>query len=135
MIEGTGCTYGQLYEAEPFVSVSSSQYEKLLRLSNLTEVFADTIAEDWINGARQGFGEPSDTLKIMLKLYNRELYRQTEQKAKEAEEKHQKELSEKLEIELAKQAPAVYPYIPQDHPGWPYKGIEITCESKDVESE
>ena len=133
MIEETNYAYGQLIEAEPFVSVSSSQYEKLLRLSNLTEVFADTIAEDWINGARQGFGEPSDTLKIMLKLYNRELYRQTEQKAKEAEEKHQKELSEKLKKELEKLP--VYPYVQQDPPGWPYKGIEITCKSKDVESE
>lgn len=131
MIEGTDCTYGQLYEAEPFVSVAAAQYEKLLRLSNLTEVFAETIAEDWISGAAQGFGEPSDTLKIMLKLYNRELYRQTEQKAKEAEEKHQKELSEKLEIEMAKQTPAVYPYVQQDPPGWPYKGIEITCESSE----
>lgn len=134
MIEETNCTYGQLYEAEPFVSVSSSQYEKLLRLSNLTEVFADTIAEDWINGARQGFGEPSDTLKIMLKLYNRELYRQTEQKAKEAQEKHQHDLSEMLKKEIEKLTP-VYPYVQQDPPGRPYKGIEITCESKDVESE
>lgn len=135
MIDETNCTYGQLYEAEPFVSVAASQYEKLLRLSNVTEVFAETIAEDWIKGAGQGFGEPSDTLKIMLKLYNRELYRQTEQKAKEAEEKHQKELSEKLEIELAKQAPAVYPYIPQDPPGWPYKGIEITCAEQSGDHE
>lgn len=132
MINETYNCAGTLMEAEPFVSVAASQYEKLLRLSNLTEVFAETIAEEWISGAAQGFGEPSDTLKIMLKLYNRELYRQTEQKAKEADEKHMKELSEKLEKEFEKQTP-VYPYIPQDPPGWPYKGIEITCDAGEGE--
>ena len=131
MINETYNCAGTLMEAEPFVSVAVSQYEKMLRLSNLTETFAETIAEDWIKGAAQGFGEPSETLKIMLKLYNRELYRKTEKAAKEAEEKHQRELSEMQQKEIEKQAPAVYPYIPQDPPGFPCKSVEITCESSE----
>ena len=133
MINETYNCAGTLMEAEPFVSVAASQYEKMLRLSNLTETFAEAVAEDWISGAAQGFGEPSDTLKIMLKLYNRELYRQTEQKAKEAGDKHQHDLSEMLQKEIEKQTP-VYPYIPQDPPGWPYKGVEITCEAGEGEN-
>lgn len=123
MIDETYNCTGTLVEAEPYVSVPASQYERYLRMSMLAEDAAEAISEDWIASAERGYGEPSDTLKILLRLYNRELYRKTKQRVKEAEEKHQHDLSEMLK----KQTP-VYPYVQQDPPGWPYKGIEITCE-------
>ena len=135
MIDETNSNYGTLLEAEPFVSVPASQYERYLRLSMLAECMAETISDDWIKAAERGYDGISDALKVMLRLYNVELYRKTEKAAKEAEEKHQKELSEKLDREFQKQSPAVYPYIPQDPPGFPYQGVEITCEYKSGDHE
>lgn len=129
MIDETYNCTGTLMEAEPYVSVPASQYERYLRMSIFAENAAEAISEDWIASAERGYGEPSDTLKILLRLYNRELYRKTKQRVKEAEEKHQHDLSEMLKNEIEKQTP-VYPYVQQDPPGWPYKGIEITCEDK-----
>lgn len=133
MIDETTCYSAELSHQEPVVCVPITQYERYIRLAWLAENMAETVAEDWITGAEQGFSEPSEALKILLKLYDLGLYRCTAEIAKDAEDRHKKELSEKLEREFQKQAPAVYPYIPQDTPGCPYKGVEITCDAGEGE--
>lgn len=130
MIDETTCYSAELSQQEPVVCVPITQYERYIRLVWIAETMAETVAEDWITGAEQGFSEPSEALKILLKLYDLGFYRATAAKAKDAEDRHKKEISERIERELQKQPLAVYPYVPQGEPGWPCKGIEITCEDK-----
>lgn len=135
MIDETTCYSEGLLPQEAGVFVPLSQYERYIRLVWLAETAMETVAEDWITGAEQGFCEPSEALKLLVKFYNLEFYRSTEANAKEAADRRQKEVSERIERELAKQQIVIQPSAPQETPAWPYKGIEITCDGSGGVSE
>ncbi len=109
-------------------TITSLEYKTLLFELADANRLAGAVAADWLASASFGLNKPSDTTLEALRDFDRELYYETKQKVEEAESarKNAADPGETLPG-YGNPIPAI---IPDTSPGWPYKGIEITCETE-----
>lgn len=121
---------------EDVVLVPVSSFENLTVAYHVAETIAEIIVDEWEKAAEKGYGHPSDAMKTILRLYNPARYADCVAYQKVAQKEAEKKFKEKLEKEMLNPGP-IYPYnpYPATDPGVLKKAIEITCESKDGESE
>ena len=102
-------------------TITSEEYKYMIWNHGNALRLAEAVCADWLESTSFGFNKPSDATLAALRNFASDLYFETEQKVRDAAAAAEAERRERMN---APTMPAAEPT-----PGWPYKGIEITCES------
>lgn len=102
-------------------TITSEEYKFMIWNHGSALRLAEAVCADWLESIPFGFNKPSDATLAALRNFDSDLYFETERKVRDAEAAEEAKRRERMN---APTMPAAEPGI-----GWPYKGIEITCES------
>lgn len=101
-------------ETKLTTTITSEEYARILTCIGRADRLAEAVAADWLASTGFSFNKPSDATLEALRKYDEFLYRETEEKVKEAEEKNVADL-------IGKQS--ILPFLTPDGPGVPIRPI------------
>lgn len=109
-------------------TITSEEYKMLIWNGEKAHRLAQMVAADWLDSTDIGFNEPSKATKAALQEFDPFLYLETKRKVEEAEAARKNAANPGETIPGSGNPIPVI--IPDTTPGWPYQGVEITCEAK-----
>ena len=114
-------------------TITSEEYKMLIWNGEKAHRLAQMVASDWLDSATNfGFNEPSKETKAALQELDPFLYSETKRKVEEAEAARMNAANPGETIPgSGNPIPAI---IRDPTPGWPCKGVEITCDTAETEN-